>query len=135
MRPLQWLGSVIGGRMQNPRTKLAMFVILLTVGIALNLVGINWLTCLGIALIILSGEFSSSRSKVSVSVLALLLAVLAFASWDSWNVSHNVRTPRHWRSWAVLTAIWLLGLSWECWFWRRNRSTASHDQPPNSTIP
>ena len=34
-----------------------MFVILFTVGIVFNLIGFDWLTYLGIALVVLSGEF------------------------------------------------------------------------------
>jgi len=121
--------------MQNPRTKLAMFLILFTAGIVINLIDIEWLAYLGIALILISGEFSSSRNKVSVSVLILLLAMCAFASWDGWNVSNNVRTPCSLSHWIFLIVIWLLGLSWEYWSWRKNNWCSSHDKPPPSTLP
>ena len=113
-----------------------MFVILFTVGIVFNLIGFDWLTYLGIALVVLSGKFSSSqKNTLGSSVLVLVVAISAFASWHSWNASHNVRTPRHLDYWVFLTALWLLGLSWEGWrFWRMNHRSSSHDQPPNSTI-
>lgn len=121
--------------MSKARMKLAVFVILFTLGIALCLVGILWLTYLGIALILLSGQFSSSGKKAGPAVLVILLAVLAYAGWHSWNTSDNTRMPLDWGYWCLFAALWLLGLAWEGWHFRRHSQTSSRLEPPDSTPP
>ena len=64
--------------------RLAIFSILLTAGVALNLIGIAWLRPLGFALLVFATFFSSFPRKVVVGLLCLLFAGLAVSSWLGW---------------------------------------------------
>ena len=119
--------------MLNPYMKLPAFVTFFTLGIVLCLFGIQWLTYLGIALLVLTGEFSSSGRKLGSAVLVVVLAILAYFGWQSWNTSHNLRTPLDLGSWIFLTTLWLLGLAWEGWHFRRHSQSLSRPEPPDST--
>ncbi len=111
--------------MRNPRVRLAVFLIVFTTGVVFNLVGIGWLSTLGIALLLLSGEFSSyQKNQPRSSVLIPVLAILVYFSWLGWEASGNLRAPLHLDSWIVFAGIWLLGISYEGWcFWQRNVRT------------
>lgn len=115
--------------MQSRTARLAAFLILLTAGMALNLVGIAWLRPLGFALLVFTAFLSSLPRKVVAGLLLLLFAGLAVSSWLAlpalemlhWHIMHPysfpLRTPCPMWQWIVVAIIWLASLGWECWSW------------------
>jgi len=113
--------------MNNPRTRLVTFATLLTVGIALMLLHISWLSCVGLGLIVLASRFSSRVKSRADWILALFLygtgaAVFLAGGWLDRSILHG-SPPRKWYV-ILLVAAWLLGLASECSRWRKGRGEA-----------
>ena len=103
--------------MRTADANLVVCLILATAGIAVCLVGIEWLNYLGIALLFTAGAFSSHHNRVSPRMVLLIVAMCAILGWSS----GNARTPRPLGDWVVFIALWLLCLVWELSSWRKNR--------------
>ena len=113
--------------MNNPRTRLVTFAALLTVGIALMLLHIPWLTCIGLGLIVLASRFSARVKSRADWVLAFFLygtgaAVFLAWGWLDGSILHG-SPPGKWYV-ILLLAGWFLALASECSRWRKGRAEA-----------
>jgi hypothetical protein len=119
MMPLHWRDRV-GSCLQNSRTQLAMCLMLLTVGIALFLIGIDGLAYLGIILLFVGGNFTSSGNRISWWTVAVVVAVLAIFAIDRLSIygMDYVRTPRSLWEWSFFSVLWLACCIREYWYWR-----------------
>jgi hypothetical protein len=110
--------------MKNSNTRLALFSILLTLGIILMSFGIFWLMCFGVALCMLAAHFSSRQQMVGLPRLAKfamwVAAAIVFLVWD-WHdgVTFIHRTPPFW-FWLLLFGAWVCNIIDE--FYRRRKS-------------
>ena len=121
-------GLCKGWPMNNPRTSLVTFAALLTVGIALMVLHIPWVSCIGLGLIVVARRFSSRVKSRGDWVLALYLygtgtAVFLAWGWLDGSILHG-SPPRKWYV-IVLLAVGLLALANECFRWRKGRGETS----------
>jgi hypothetical protein len=113
-------------RMKNPDTRLMIYSTLMTVGVALMLIGITWLMFFGIALVVLAAYFSSQRWTGSRHVVAFIVCaavtVIEFVrQLDHKDVFAKQNVPL-WL-WITLGVIWLWAVLGEFYKWRKTRST------------
>jgi len=116
-------------RMKNSSIQFAAYLALLTVGMALIITGIQWLSFVGLALAIASGFFSSHwkfRPRGFTAVFICLAgAVWLFAAdWRDGSVFN--RKPMEWWFIVIFAAAWLWSIFREYRCWRASRSI-THD--------
>ena len=113
--------------MKSASTKLVASLGLVTFGAVLMFVGINWLTFVGLALVVLSTLFSpEGRSRVRV-VIALLVC-LGIAGWffvsDSSRGEVFARTPRGGEFLGVVV-VWVWIVVVDIGRWRLSRRSSN----------
>jgi hypothetical protein len=133
MASLHWRDRV-GSCLQNPRTQLAVCLMLLTVGMALFLVGIDWLVYLGIILLLVAGKFTSSLNKIdswwTVAVIVAGVAIFAIDRLSIYGLDY-VRTPRSPWEWSFFSVLWFACCIREYWYWRMKNQIQSRNGPIN----
>ena len=91
---------------------------LLTAGVGLMLVGLSWLTFLGLALVILSESHAYDRKLNSTALWICFAGAVLGLIQGSHSFS---RTPPAWWYVAMLVGIWIFGSFRQLGRWRANR--------------
>ena len=115
-------------RMKDSSSRLVIYSTLMTLGVALMLLGPSWLMFLGLALIMLAAFFSS-KQRDSGSLMGSLRAFLLYAAGAVVFLVLDLRygepfaqkAPPHWY-WIALAVVWMWGLASEFRCWRKNRT-------------
>lgn len=110
-------------RMKHSSMQFATYLVALTVGVALMVIGIDWLLFLGLALAVASGFFSS-HSKFRPHSFTAVFIGLAGAVWCfvvDWHHGRIfVRQPVDWWFVLLLAGAWLWSVLRELRCWRAN---------------
>jgi hypothetical protein len=89
-------------------TRLALTLSLLTAGVGLMLVGMTWLSFLGVALVVLSDSCASGRRPNSAALWVCLAAVVWILMRDG-RSAFSRSTPEWWYI-AGLVGVWCWGM-------------------------
>jgi hypothetical protein len=112
--------------MDNSKTRLLIYSMLMTLGVILILLGISWLMFLGAALIVLAAFFSSKQKAGSRRLMGFLLyaaGAVVFLFWDMHDgYAFAQKKPPIW-AWVLIIGAGLGGIISEFWRWRKY----SHD--------
>lgn len=104
--------------MNNSDMRFALTLSLLTAGLGLMLVGMSWLTFLGLALVVFSDSYMSRRQPKPMALWVCLAGVVLGLMRGSRAFS---RTPPEWWDATVLVGVWLWGVFSEFRRWREER--------------
>jgi hypothetical protein len=110
--------------MEIPSTKLVIYSALTALGVILMLVGISWLTFLGLALMMLAAHFASHKvggAGLAAFVLCAASAILFLFS-DMHRGTAFAPKPQPLWFWIVVIGAGGLGILDQFRRWRRGRS-------------
>lgn len=113
--------------MKTTSIKLAIYLISLTLGMALILSGISWLGLFGAAIVLSAILFASHLSfrrpaSAWFAYIGLFVSLLGGVKQFAESLRHGplfMRVPPHWTFDAFIVAVWLSAVMGECWQWQQ----------------
>ncbi len=112
------------GSLKERSTKLVIYSALVALGVILMLLGVSWLTFLGLALMMLAPHFSSR--KVGGAALAAFLfpaaCAVAFLFVEMHRGAAFTTTPRPLWFWILVVGAGMWAITGQFWRWRKDRT-------------